>query len=272
MVVAHHVTRAAAQQTGVGKGHANPDRAEPGPTCNAPSMPWTTLLDPIARAAYGGTRRIAAVRRDPPGRAALSSCYLLGRRGSRVMATARDVMTADPDRVAHTDTLHEVARRMRTLLVAFLPVCDEDGDLCGIIAYRHIGWPCDVQGGDPAAVTAASLAEEPPVTIGVDDPVDHIWQVMAEQRLWLLPVLDGRRLVGVIHYADIAATSGSAAPRRPAPPPPSAQTCWPRPGSRSPRRRPWPAGRWPAPPRSPWTPTPSPARRVSTNPSTPSPA
>ena len=98
---------------------------------------------------------------------------------ARVMATARDVMTADPDRVAHTDTLHEVARRMRTLLVAFLPVCDEDGDLCGIIAYRHIGWPCDVQGGDPAAVTAASLAEEPPVTIGVDDPVDHVWQVVA---------------------------------------------------------------------------------------------
>ena len=191
---------------------------------------------------------------------------------ARVMATARDVMTADPDRVAHTDTLHEVARRMRALLVAFLPVCDEDGELCGIIAYRHIGWPCAVQGGDPAAVTAASLAEEPPVTIGVDDPVDHVWQVMAEQRVWLLPVLDGRRLVGVIHYADIAATSGSAAPRRPAPPPPSAQTCWPRPGSWSPRRRPWPAGRWPAPPRSPWTPTPSPVRRVSTNPSTPSPA
>ena len=94
---------------------------------------------------------------------------------ARVMATARDVMTADPDRVAHTDTLHEVARRMRTLLVAFLPVCDEHGELCGIIAYRHIGWPCDVQGGDPAAVTAASLAEEPPVTIGVDDPVDHVW-------------------------------------------------------------------------------------------------
>ena len=132
---------------------------------------------------------------------------------ARVMATARDVMTANPDRVAHTDTLHEVARRMRTLLVAFLPVCDEHSDLCGIIAYRHIGWPCDVQGGDPATVTAASLAEEPPVTIGVDDPVDHLWQVMAEQRVWLLPVLDGRRLVGVIHYADIAATSGSAAPR-----------------------------------------------------------
>ena len=38
------------------------------------------------------------------------------------------------------------------------------------------------------------------MTIGVNDPVDHVWELMAEQRMWLLPVLDGRRLVGVIHY------------------------------------------------------------------------
>jgi CBS-domain-containing membrane protein len=43
------------------------------------------------------------------------------------------------------------------------------------------------------------------VTIGVADPVDHVWDLMAEQRMWLLPVLDGRRLVGVIHYAAAAA-------------------------------------------------------------------
>ena len=34
----------------------------------------------------------------------------------------------------------------------------------------------------------------------MNDPVDHVWERMAEQRMWLLPVLDGRRLVGVIHY------------------------------------------------------------------------
>ncbi len=47
---------------------------------------------------------------------------------------ARDVMTCDPARVAGTDSLIEVAYTMRSLLVAFLPVCDQDGDLQGIIA------------------------------------------------------------------------------------------------------------------------------------------
>jgi len=127
---------------------------------------------------------------------------------------AGDVMTRDPDRVAGSDTLLEVAGRMRTLLVAFLPVCDQHGDLQGIIALRDLQRA--VRGGDPTGATAFSLAEEPAVTIGVDDPVGHVWDLMAAQRMWLLPVLDGRRLVGVIHYATVPRSTNSA-PRGPAP-------------------------------------------------------
>jgi CBS domain-containing protein len=119
-----------------------------------------------------------------------------------VVTRARDVMTRDPDRVACGDTLMEVAGMMRSLLVAFLPVCDEHGDLQGIIALRdlhHVLRP-----GHPTPATASSLAAEPPATIGVNDPIDHVWERMAEQRMWLMPVLDGRRLVGVIHYTVMA--------------------------------------------------------------------
>lgn len=120
---------------------------------------------------------------------------------------ARDVMTRDPDRVAGSDSLIEVAYTMRSLLVAFLPVCDQDGDLQGIIALGDL--PRVVHGTDPAGVTASTLAA-PAVTIGVDDPVDQVSELMAGQRMWLLPVLDGRHLVGVIHYA---AGRGPAIPR-----------------------------------------------------------
>ena len=105
---------------------------------------------------------------------------------------------------------------MRTLLVAFLPVCDQHGDLQGIIALRDLQRA--VRGGDPTGATAFTLAQEPAVTIGVDDPVGHVWDLMAAQRMWLLPVLDGRRLVGVIHYATVPgstnSTSRGPAPRR----------------------------------------------------------
>ncbi len=119
-----------------------------------------------------------------------------------VVHVAGDVMTRDPDRVACTDTLAEVADRMRSLLVAFLPVCEDNGDLRGIITLRDLQRV--IRGGHPTAATASSLlAAEPSVTIGVNDPVDHVPDLMAKLRMWLLPVLDGRRLVGVIHYAIV---------------------------------------------------------------------
>ena len=125
------------------------------------------------------------------------------------MATSvRDVMTPQCESVAQTDTVHEVARKMRTLMVTALPVCDERGRLCGIISLRGIG-VTDVLGGiDSARTTAGSLAEEPSITVGVDELVDDIGRLMAEKRLWMLPVLDGLRLVGVIHYANVLSVMG----------------------------------------------------------------
>ncbi len=117
-------------------------------------------------------------------------------------------MTRDPDRVSCTDTLLEVARRMRNLLVAFLPVCDEHGDLRGIVALRDVQRV--IGAGDPTSATASCLAQAPAATIGVDDPVDQARGLMIRQRLWLLPVLDGRRLVGVIRYSGATGPSAAA--------------------------------------------------------------
>ena len=112
---------------------------------------------------------------------------------------ARDVMIRNPSRVAGTDTLVEVASVMRSLLVAFLPVCDINGDLLGIIALDDL--PRAVRGDNSIGATASALAREPAVAIGVDDRVDRVWDLMAEHGMWLLPVLDRRRLAGVIRYS-----------------------------------------------------------------------
>ena len=130
----------------------------------------------------------------------------------RLVVRAREVMTGNPDRVAPTDRWQQVARTMRTLQASSLPVCDEHGEFSGIIDYGEIGLRCLSKGG--SAATARSLTHDTPFTIGIDDPVDGIAQRMAEQKAWLLPVLDGRRLVGVIHYADII-TQTAPAPTHP---------------------------------------------------------
>ena len=118
--------------------------------------------------------------------------------------SARDVMRADPDRVDANDCLQEVVHRMRSLMVASLPVCNPQGDLFGMISYRDIGSRSSINDGALSNATAGSLAEKATVTIDVDDPVDKgMLQLMGTKQVWVVPVLDGKRLVGVIHYSDL---------------------------------------------------------------------
>ena len=117
---------------------------------------------------------------------------------------ARDVMRADPDRVDSSDCLQEVLHRMRSLMVASLPVCNPQGDLFGMISYRDIGSRSSINDGALSNATAGSLAEKATVTIDVGDPVDKgMLQLMGTKQVWVVPVLDGKRLVGVIHYSDL---------------------------------------------------------------------
>jgi len=122
---------------------------------------------------------------------------------------AKDVMMINPDSVAPGDSWQRVARTMRRLRASTVPVCDEDGGLRGIIDYRDIGLRCLSGGGSDA--TAASLAQDPLVTAGPDDRIEDLAGLMAERRAWLAPVLDGRLLIGVVHYADIVTGSAEAA-------------------------------------------------------------
>lgn len=128
--------------------------------------------------------------------------------GPSTVVRAREVMTG-PDHVASTDSWQQVARTMRNRQASILPVCDDHGDLCGVINYRDIGVRCLAVGG--SAATARTLTRDTLFTVGVDDPVDGIARRMAEQKAWLIPVLHGRRLVGVIHYAHLLAEADPSA-------------------------------------------------------------
>ncbi|HEY5117733.1 MAG TPA: CBS domain-containing protein [Nakamurella sp.] len=115
-------------------------------------------------------------------------------------------MTANPDRVDGCDSVHHVARVMRTRLVASLPVCDENGDLRGMIALRDVAARLSSETDPASAGTAACLATPPRLTLQTNDPVDdELHRTMARLRLWSIPVLDGSRLVGVVSYSHVPA-------------------------------------------------------------------
>jgi CBS domain-containing protein len=120
------------------------------------------------------------------------------------MTVARDIMTPSPRCVGENETLVDAARLMASLDVGALPICGEDKRLKGMLTDRDIVVKCVAEGGDPSTVTAGSLAEGKPVTIGADDDIREALEMMKSHQVRRLPVIDGHDLVGIISQADVA--------------------------------------------------------------------
>jgi CBS domain-containing protein len=120
------------------------------------------------------------------------------------MTVARDIMTPDPTCVKEDQTLVDAARLLRDLDVGALPICGNDNRLKGMLTDRDIVVKCIAEGGDPATVTAGSLGEGKPITIGADDDLSKALELMQQHQVRRLPVIDGHDLVGIISQADIA--------------------------------------------------------------------
>jgi CBS domain-containing protein len=117
---------------------------------------------------------------------------------------ARDVMTGDAKCVGENDTVLDAAKMLADLDVGAVPICGEDDRLKGMLTDRDIVVKVLAQGKDPSQTKAGELGEGPPVTIGADDSIDEALRKMTENKVRRLPVIEDKRLVGVVSQADIA--------------------------------------------------------------------
>jgi CBS domain-containing protein len=116
---------------------------------------------------------------------------------------ARDVMTQGAECIGENDTLLEAARRMARLDVGALPICGEDERLKGMLTDRDIVVKGLAAGKDPSSTRAGEFIQGEAVTIGADDSLDEALRTMAEYKVRRLPVIDGRRLVGIVSLGDL---------------------------------------------------------------------
>jgi len=116
----------------------------------------------------------------------------------------RDAMTKGAECVGESESLADAARKMAELDVGSLPICGDDQRLKGVVSDRDIVVKVLAKGQDPKSVTAGSLGEGKPVTIGADDTLEEALRTMSEHRVRRLPVIDGHDLVGMLSQADLA--------------------------------------------------------------------
>ncbi|GAA3781791.1 CBS domain-containing protein [Streptomyces chiangmaiensis] len=120
------------------------------------------------------------------------------------MTTAGDIMHRGAQWIPAHETLDRAAQLMRELNVGALPISDENERLCGILTDRDIVVGCVAMGRDPSRVTAADMAKGTPRWIDASADVGDVLTTMEEHQIRRLPVIENKRLVGMISESDLA--------------------------------------------------------------------
>lgn len=143
------------------------------------------------------------------------------------MLTVADIMTRDVVTIKGTTTVREMAAIFDATRFGTLPVVDEAGKLTGIVTASdlveqdrplHIptvislfDWVIPIEGEGAlqreldkiSAQTAAELASTDVVTVTAADSVSAVAEIMSSRKLHALPVVEGKKLVGMVSRIDI---------------------------------------------------------------------
>ena len=148
------------------------------------------------------------------------------------MLSAKDVMTTKVLTVTEETTVEELARLFEERGVNAMPVLDPAGDLVGIVTQTdlveqdkplHIptvisifDWVIYLESeknfkDEVAKITArtvGSLCARDVVTCSPETPVSEIAEMMVEHKAHLIPVVEGKTLLGVVARLDIIRSMG----------------------------------------------------------------
>ncbi|MFF8843845.1 CBS domain-containing protein [Streptomyces sp. NPDC015127] len=120
------------------------------------------------------------------------------------MTIASEIMHRGAQWIPAHETLDRAAQMMRDMDVGALPIADADERLCGILTDRDIVVGCVAMGHDPSKVTAGEMAKGTPRWVDANADVGEVLQEMQGHQIRRLPVIENKRLVGMISEADLA--------------------------------------------------------------------
>jgi CBS domain-containing protein len=115
----------------------------------------------------------------------------------------RHAMTEAPKTVGTDASVQEIAQIMKSEDVGVVPVV-EDGEPVGLITDRDLALRVLAEGKDPDRVRAGDIATRAPVSATPDMRVSEARELMEEHQIRRLPVVKGRKLVGILSLGDVA--------------------------------------------------------------------
>lgn len=143
------------------------------------------------------------------------------------MRTVAEIMTKEVITVRESTTVREMSELFDKKRIGTLPMVDESGNLTGIVTASdlieqgrplHIptvislfDWVIPIESEQSlvrdlkriTAQTAVELASRDVITISATELVSNAAEIMSTHKLHALPVVDGKKLIGIVSRIDI---------------------------------------------------------------------
>ena len=116
----------------------------------------------------------------------------------------RDVMTNPVVRIHPDETVSVAARTLTHYNIGVLPVCGNDGRICGLVTDRDLVTRCLASGRSPATTAVREVMTNKVIAAAPDMDAAAAAGLMGREQIRRLPVLENGRLCGMVSLGDLA--------------------------------------------------------------------
>ena len=107
-------------------------------------------------------------------------------------------MVPEPGALDASASAQEAGKRLADPAVRAVLVCDEGGQLVGVITRKTLVREVVAAGSDPRTTPLGEIAEPPLITLEASMDLDDAFRVLEEQDFERVPVVEDGRLVGIL--------------------------------------------------------------------------
>ena len=116
----------------------------------------------------------------------------------------REIMTECVVRIHPEESVAVAARALARYNVGVLPVCGNDGRLCGVVTDRDLVTRCIAAGRAPNGTAVRDVMTSKIVSATPDMDATQAAGLMGREQIRRLPVLENGRLCGMVSLGDLA--------------------------------------------------------------------
>jgi CBS domain-containing protein len=121
-----------------------------------------------------------------------------------------EIMTGSVVKIHPEETVQVAARTLKQHNIGFLPVCGNDGKICGLLTDRDLITRCVAANLNPETTTVRQVMTGRVLSVKPDMDASAAAHLMGREQVRRLPVVENGQLCGVLSIGDLSRWEESA--------------------------------------------------------------